>query len=276
MGVTAGLNPANLFLMSKLAVGTGAVVLAAGAAAVYLQHQANLQLRQEVALLREEIRQSSARGPAMPATRDAGSAAPVATGTPLASANELTQLRGDIASLRKSADEIVKFTQFAQAAAAAKSLQNADSTVPVNLIPAGALKNAGRSTPEASTETALWAAVAGEVDALANTMVFTPSARTKADAWFASLSDSTRQQYGSPEKVIALMIAKDAAGLSGMQVIGQKEITPDDVGVRVRMGSVNGGTKEDTLVMHRVGNGWSMLLNDQVVEKFAQRVGGRK
>lgn len=207
-------------------------------------------------------------------------AATLRTETPATSgvidAAELRKLREDIGALRKSTQEISQFTQMAQAAAAMKTLGNTEASIPTKLTSADALRNLGRATPESATETVLWAAVGGDVDVLSNSFLLTPTAREKADAWFAGLSESTRQQYGSPEKVIALMIAKDAAGLSGMQVLGQKEIAPDNVGVRVRFGALDGKTKDDNLVMRRSTDGWRMVIPDNAVEKFARQLAGLK
>jgi hypothetical protein len=61
-----------------------------------------------------------------------------------------------------------------------------------------------------------------------------------------------------------------------MQVLGQRELGPDDVGVRLRLASSDGKTKDDTLLMHRTVDGWKMLLTDGAVEKFARQLrGGR-
>jgi hypothetical protein len=148
--------------------------------------------------------------------------------------------------------------------------------VPDNITPVGAFKNAGKGTPAQAVETVLWAATGGDVEALAAGVLIEPKAKQKADAWFASLPDATRAQYGSPEKVIALMIAKDAAALNGMQVLGTQEIKPDLTAVRVRMQADNGQTKDDTLAFARTPDGWRMVLPQNVVEKFAARVSGGK
>jgi len=55
-----------------------------------------------------------------------------------------------------------------------------------------------------------------------------------AQELFARLPAATQAQYGSPEKLIALMLAKDASSLTGMQILGQRDVSPDVVGVRVR------------------------------------------
>jgi hypothetical protein len=261
--------------MSKFLTGLAVLVVAGGAAGLWLQHEDNRRLRADVAALRQEIR--NVRLPERTAESSSMQRATTAAGLPPSgeSREELTKLREEIAALRKSTQALNEFAQAAQAASALKTLGSGDSAVPTKLKPAEALKNAGRSTPEAATETVLWAAVGGDVESLANSMVLTPTARDKADAWFAGLSESTRQQYGSPEKIIALMIAKDAAGLVGMQVLGQKEVAPDNVGVRIRFGSADGKTKDDSLLMRRVNDGWRLVMPDTAVEKFARQLAGK-
>lgn len=266
--------------MSKLVVAFGVVGLLGLGAAVCVQHADNLRVRREIAGLREDVRVALATakatsgrtvqaepGPAEPA---GGSA--VVGALPGAAAEELAKLRAEIAALRRSTTAL---TQLAETAQAAKDLAKSSESVATKLIPAGQWKNAGRATPEASTETVLWAAAGGDVDTLANSMTFTEAGRAKADAWFAGLPEGVRQQYGSPEKVIALMVARDAAGLSGMQVLGQKEVAADSVGLRVRVANTDGQTKDETFVMKRVNDGWRMLLSDGVVEKFARKLGGK-
>jgi hypothetical protein len=266
--------------MSKVAVTVGVVVLLAGAGGFYAQSRANAALRREVSALRDEVRLALATATAGP-TRGANSSSPATpaeaapallSALPPATKDELTRLREEIAALRKSTTAL---TQLAETAQAAKDLAKASESVAVKLIPASQWKNAGKATPEASTESVLWAAVGGDVDTLSNAITFTPEGRVRADAWFAGLSEGVRQQYGSPEKVIALLVARDAAGLSGMQVLGQKEIGPDNVGVRVRVANNEGNTKDETFVMRRVSDGYRMLLSDAVVEKFARKLGGK-
>jgi hypothetical protein len=255
----------------------GAIALVAIGAVVFLEHHDSVELRQEIALLRTELQRAAQVAPSSTSAPSSGSPhdrSYLAADT--LDQSELRKLREDIGVLRKNTQELTQFTQAAQAAAALKSLGGTETTVPVNLTPAESLKNAGKGTPEAATETLLWAAFGGDVETLSSALVFTPTAREKADAWFAGLPEKMRNQYGSPEKVVALMIAKDAAGLTGMQVLGQKEIAPDNVGVRVRFGSTDGKVKDDNLLMRRVDDGWRMVLPDAAVEKFARQLSGKK
>lgn len=258
--------------MNKLGFGLGLAALVGGGAAVYLQHLDNRELRTEVALLRAEMqdgmRLTAARPNLAPAAASNTAAAPEAIG---AGAGELAALRKELAALRASTQEIAKFAQMAQAAQAVKQLDKSSESVASKIVPVGQLKNMGRNTPEAATETALWAATGGDVETLAGSLTFNADGRARADQWFASLSEGVRQQYGTPEKVIALLIARDAANLTGMQVIGQKELTAHDTAVRIRFAS-EANTKDDNLVMHRMNDGWRMLLNDKAVESMAKKL----
>lgn len=266
--------------MNKAWLGTAGVIVVTGIAVVAVQRADNAALRREVALLRLEVKSLAVSGRAAGSNAASSTQASVASGVGSAAASgveitrsgenaELVKLREEMSALQKNTADIARFAQLAQTA---KTLEKTSDGVPTNLIPAGALKNSGKATPEASTQTALWAAVSGDVDALAGTLMFTSSAQKKADAWFATLPDATRQQYGSAEKVVALMIAKDADSLTGMQVIGQQEVGPDNVGVRVRLAGADGKTKDDTLFMHRSADGWKMVLPDPVLEKFARQL----
>ena len=261
--------------MSKLLVAGGVGALAATGAALLMQSQANHALRSEMAGLREEVRLATlaAQSAATRSPAGARSSAPTAVAVAAPASEDLAKLREEIAALHKSTTTL---TQYVQVAQAAQALAKTSEVVATKLTPASQFRNAGKATPEATTETALWAAVGGDVEALAGALTFTASSKAKADAWFAGLSEATQQQYGTPEKVIALMVARDAETLSGMQVLGQKELGPDDVGVRIRVASNEGKTKDDTFLMHRTPDGWKLVLPDNAVEKFARQLRGGK
>lgn len=265
--------------MNKLGFSLGLAAVAVGGAAVYLQHLDNQQLRREVALLRTEVQDTARATKAQPASADTlvtggGTVTPSAAGS-VAGAQELAELRRELAALRANTQEIAKFAQLAQAAQAVKQMEKSSESVASKIVPVGQLKNLGRGTPAAGLETALWAATGGDVDALAGSLTFNPEGRARADQWFASLTPDVRQQYGTPEKVIALLMARDAAGLTGMQVLGQKELTAQDTALRIRFASES-NTKDDNLVMHRTGDGWRMLLNDKTVESMARKLAAKR
>jgi hypothetical protein len=254
--------------IGRILVGVAALV--AVVLAFVLQQKNQTELRRELALLRNEVKQAvrQAGGPAMAAE------------LPMAlierqdgERDVLTMLREDIGNLRVNTQELLKIARTTAPRTAVNTVPAGTGT---DLIPAHALRNAGRATPEAAAETLLWAAFGGDVETLAEGLILPAAARAKADAWFASLPESTRAQYGSPEKVIALLIARGADTLGAMQIIGQREVAPDEVGVRMRFADTQGNTKEDNFLLHRAVDGWRLMLPEAAVERFARQVAGRK
>jgi len=263
--------------MQKTIIAVGVFVAATSVAGVFIVRQDSARLRRDLALLRGEVAALTALARNNPSGAAPWDPAVVAAAAPETVAgqdhDEMAKMRRELGGLRES---LAQLTDFAETAQAAQALKQSEESVATALTPASALKNAGRATPEASIQTGIWAAAGGEVDALAGTLAFTPSARAKADAWFAGLSETSRQEYGSPEKVIALMISQSAAELTGMQVLGQKAISDTDVGVRVRFASGDDRVKDETFLMRRTGDDWKMVLPDSTVEKFARRLAGGK
>lgn len=256
--------------MGKLMVGLGIVAAVAGGAAVAIQQRSIAELRGEIVSLRAEMTRTAQ------SQSSSASAGKLRQGVVLTEENpaergtdstELAKLRDEVNGLKKTSQEFGRVIQAAQAKAA-------EAAIPTKLVPVAEWKNGGRDSAGAAIETVLWAATGGDVEVLSQGIAFTPTARAKADAWFAQLSDATKAQYSSPERLISLMIAKEAAAVSGMQILGQKEVTPDDVGMRVRIGAEDGKTKDDTFFLHRSAGGWQLLLPDQAVEKFAKQLAG--
>lgn len=262
--------------MSKALWILGTVGILTVAASTVVQYNATRRLSREMVSLRDEVRGATARA------RDGSAAqASVHSGGKTTSdgnvvAGELDALRDQVAALRKSAEDLTQVVRTTKSSIASPVPPAGTGTIGPGNVPARDWKNAGQRTPEATIETVMWSALGGEVDVLANTLGFTPSARTKADAWFAGLSPQVREQYGSPEKVIALMIAKDAANVGGMEVLAQQELTPDNVGVRIRVANDQGQTKDQTYLLNRGGDGWRLMMTDSVVEKFARQLSAKK
>lgn len=262
--------------MSKIAIVMGAMILGGGAFALVLQRADNARLRKELAMLRAEVQVAlAARREAPKPVAPPTDTAPLAVVTPERSdpgAGDLASLREEIAGLRRNLENVGRLGQLVQTKQALESA----STIPDAITPTAALKNAGRQTPEAATETLLWAAAGGDVDTLAAGLVLAPAAKARADAWFAGLPEATRREYGSPEKVMALLIARDAAKLGGMQILGQRALSPEAVGVRMRFADTEGNVKDDNFLLHQGGDGWRLVLPEASVEKFARQLAGRR
>jgi phage host-nuclease inhibitor protein Gam len=259
--------------MNFLKAAVVVVVVAVGSGAVMLERQSNAQLREEVALLRREVgdlrQRETRRSEASPTTATDAAAAAYEN-----ERAEIARLREELNALKAKAQEFGQVTQSLKTAVAAASAgKSATDALPVRLTPISEWKNAGKATPSAAVETVLWAAAGGDVDTIANSLELTPSAREKAQALFDRLPEATRAQYGSPEKLMALMMAKDADKVSGLQVLGSRELSQDNVGMRVRFGNDLGQTKEQSLLLHHASDGWRLMLTDDPVDKWAKQLG---
>lgn len=256
--------------MSKIATSLAVVALGAAGVAWWQQMQAGVELRTEIAGLRDQVDRIGRERTASPAPKAEGATAPIVV---TADKDELAKLRAEVAALQKQAKEFGRVVQQAQQAQAA---QKAAAEIPTKLTAVAQLKNAGKASANATAETFFWAAAAGDVDTLAGTFALTDTARAKADAWFAGLSEATRRQYGTPERLMALMIARDAAQLTGMQVLGERAVTDDNVGVRIRFGTEQGAVKDDNYFFRRGADGWRLVVPDNAVEKYARQLSGGK
>lgn len=261
--------------MNKLLTGVFALVAVLGTGMIFLQQQAIAELRGEIAGLRTDLQQmAKAQAEAAKAARPEGQ---VASSAAVGDANAPSEQRAELAKLRAEIAALTKTTQEAtRQAQAATQAARGESPIPVKLTPAGELKNVGRATASAAVETVLAAAFGGDVETLANSILLDQSAQAKADELFARLPESARAQYGSPDKLIALMLAKDAAALTGMQVLGQRDINPDVVGVRVRLATDEGKTKEQGLGFRKTSDGLRLIITDDVVKKYAGQLSGGK
>ena len=258
-------------------VGFGAVI---AAGALYLQHATVAELRDEITALRADVQQMAKLQKdeagrrrldalASPGSQTAAVVTPE-NGSSDEQRSELSKLRAEIRALAESTQDVARVAQAAQQAA------KGESPIPVKLIPVAQLKNAGKATANAAVETLLWAAAGGDVETVASTIVLDPSAQVKAQELFSRLPEATRAQYGSPEKLVALMLAKDASALTGMQILGQRDVTPDVVGVKVRLANEEGKTKEQGLAFQKTADGLRLKVPDDVVDKYARQLGGGK
>jgi len=254
--------------MKVLTLALGAVALAVVGGGFWLQHQSTLQLRRHVALLRTEVSRLEQQQLQRPAPALVESAAPAGDYTGSA---ELEHLRAEIRALRAQTAELARLSPGGLKVPPARM----NPTVASPLVPVSAWKDAGRVTPEATVETVLFAAMGGDLETLAKAVVFNDAIKAQTATWFEGLPESTRREYGTPEKVIALMIAKDAGSLAGMQILGKREDGANDAVVRVRVSDDQGKTKDDKFEMRRSPDGWSLLVPDKAVEKYARQVSGK-
>jgi hypothetical protein len=183
-------GPLSLFFMSKMIAPTVCALLAAGVTLTIaslalpgVSGEELASLRKQNALLREAA--SPNASPAALAAV-AGSVHSVASQTAAAT----RALDGELARHR-AADESSRAGKGAVGGSAGGG-------------------NRGQATSQDAMQSFAWAGNAGDVDTLAKLIWFDPPARDRANAILASMPDSVRAEYDTPEKFYAMLLAASA------------------------------------------------------------------
>jgi hypothetical protein len=118
-----------------------------------------------------------------------------------------------------------------------------DSLRPGFWAPASTWRDQGRATPEATLETMLWAASGGNVSALKNVLILAPETRTKAAEMISGLQGASRQQFGSPEDLVAVIVA-GSLPLDSAQLVARQQNQDDQAIEYLRLKDSSGITRQ--------------------------------
>lgn len=190
-------------------------------------------------------------------------------------AAELEKLRDDhaaIVRLKGELDALKSAPAEATAEPAAPDEAGPPPKAESLLASAATWKNAGRATPRAAFETALWAAAGGDVDALAQTLALEPAARDAASALLASLPAAQRSSYATPERLVSLLAAREM-GFDAMRVLAQTKSPAGDTVLGVVLMSEN-KTRGANLTLRQAADGWQLVVPRSAVEKYSAQLRG--
>jgi hypothetical protein len=235
-----------------VALGLTVVVGVVTAAGFFHQRTVNAELRAELAALR---RAGTGETPA------AAGGARVAVASDAVRANE----RGELARLRAEVSLLKVRTQEL-----AGAVKQGGAAAPLALVPASGWKNAGRGTPEAAAESFFWASDSGDLEVLAHSILLDAAAREKATAILARLPEATRKTYDTPEKLVALLLARETDARA-MQVLGAN-LAGDDALVNLRLQKYDGKTKDEGYQFRRSGDGWRLVVPGKAVDKLGKKL----
>lgn len=193
----------------------------------------------------------------------------------MAEAEKVEEARFDLTRIRPEADELPRLrADLAALKAKFRQMEQADrkKAAPLNVrnLAASDWSNAGRATPQATLETALWAAAAGELDLLAETLVFDERGRGAAEQLLRNLPQETRAQYQKPERLIALLAAKDVpASTVAAQVSELPSERAEDARLRVKLQDASGATRTARLTLRPMAGRWNVVISDRDVDRLA-------
>jgi hypothetical protein len=245
--------------LPRISLGVAVLALVVALAGWAMQWRATQELRGAFAALESRSMGVPSTGSRTEGGSGAGTTSLGGAGTAVVSGTEIAQMRDNIEKLKTRTQALGRM-----------ALQQVANNAPLDLRPASAWKNAGRGTPSAAIETLFWASDGGEVETLAASILLEPDAREKALALLARLPDAVRAQYDTPEKFIALFMAREGDARA-MQVLTEN-ISGNDALVNVRAQRGDGKTKEDGYVFRRSPDGWRLVVPAKSVDKFGNKL----
>ena len=128
---------------------------------------------------------------------------------------------------------------------------------------------AGRKTARDALETVIWAAMAGDVEQLAEAITFSDDARIQAEELFGHLPAEARAEHRDPKHLFALLLAARMPLSYTDAVVEQEAATDRARALRTRLTRPHGEERVIHLVFTEASDGWRLVVPAHVVEKYA-------
>lgn len=237
-----------------------------------------LMQRQEAAVLQSKIAEFRARNGELTQVRAetrtllAAEISPEELQTLRANRDALARLRGEVETLKQRANSVAQTGVTKETKVAKEQPLGPDITQ--EAVPAAELQNRGRKTSVAAVETALWAAVGGDIDTLAETLFFEPNVRSKAEALMNEIPVEERKAHGTPERFIAAMTVKDVP-LGTLRVFKPSVEFPHMIAAQLTY-PTEGKIQTIGLALREGVDGWRLIVPSGAVEKYAAMLKAEK
>lgn len=180
----------------------------------------------------------------------------------------VNRLRGEMEMLKQRvAPKSIVEPEAPAPVSAASTL--APPTVTEGPVSGDFLRDAGRATPAAALETALWAATGGDVETLGSTLLLDAEARTRAEQILATLPAAARDQYRTPEHLVAALTVKDIP-LNGLFIMAPKKDEPTGTRILARMPGPDGKLRTVAISLRQNGSEWQLVVPASAVEKYGR------
>lgn len=185
-------------------------------------------------------------------------------------AEELDRVLAERATVARLREELAALRQRTVAPATTREARAPEPARPSlvgNVLVFSLWKNAGRATPEASLETALWASVNGDIDTLTGLLLFDTEARNEAGALFAGLPAALQQEFVSPERLVAILAAKDVP-LGSASILNQYS-GEGETKVAVQIFDADNKHRMALLSLRPDEGGWRFVVPANAVKRYA-------
>ena len=187
-----------------------------------------------------------------------------------ARAEELDRVLAERATVARLREELAALRHRAAGTAVAREARAPAPARPSlvgNALVFSLWQNAGRATPEATLETGLWASVNGDIDTLTGLLLFDPEARNEAGALFARLPAALQQEFVSPERLVAVLAAKDVP-LGSAAILNQYP-AEKETKVAVQIFDADNKHRMALLSLRPDEGGWRFVVPANAVKRYA-------
>ncbi len=237
------------------------VLLAAGLGGLAWQQQANATLRTEL-LRRSRLAAEQTRLQTEQHRLQAAQISPEEIAERKEAREKLAALATEIELMRRRKNAVLTATPgsgTAPPSATRPSLR--DATLDVS-----EWRNIGDRQPLDALETALWASAHGDVAILADLLTISETSRDRATALFNKLPAALRGELGTPEQLVAMLIA-NAVPL-GSAAVGAQLDNPPGAQLMVRITGPDGKNRDALISLHARKGRWRLVLPDAALAGY--------
>ena len=110
----------------------------------------------------------------------------------------------------------------------------------------------------------------GDIDTVASLLAFAPADRARLEALAAALPENLREQYGTPERLMALVLTGTPRPIAAVQVLDEEPQGADDYVQHIELKYGDGRVRADTLQFHRTDEGWQRVVSSEVVDRVVR------
>lgn len=129
------------------------------------------------------------------------------------------------------------------------------------MVKSAAWRDAGSASPEAALESFVWAATRGDTERLGALLAIDAAGRKELAAAFAQLSEEARASYGSPEAMLATLIAVQVPqDLSAFGPVNALALSNGDVALRTRTERGGAMARDAVLTFRLVDGSWRLVV----------------
>jgi RNA polymerase sigma factor (sigma-70 family) len=249
--ISSGISAVTFMSITKLQIGIAITLVAAGIGGFVVQRHTNAGLRKQIARLTDQNQEVAAlRSENLRLKQSVGAPQTTAANNSPGTSSVSTVIRSSLGSKQHEQKEGVALAP--------------------GLTPIKDLVHRGNSTAQTAFSTQLWAAAQGDVELEQSIITFRPDARAKLAALLENLPEPQRSNYGTPERLMASVLAGSPHPVGGMQVLGETVKSPDDVILQTAWQHVDDEiVRHSNVELQRDSTGWRMVVPMILVDRAA-------